>query len=90
MRIKDLASTHSVDDALAGVGSGPWYALVISPAPLSDTDDLWVKIPDLAIEMKWGPCKWSLATPTATLPQIGDDVLVIFDNRQQPWAVMWV
>jgi hypothetical protein len=33
---------------------------------------------------KWGPCPW---LPSNSLPQVGDAVLVVFDEQQTPWVM---
>jgi hypothetical protein len=49
-----------------------------------------VDIPDISYmgQLKWGPCFWGKTLlPTGVMPALGSPVLVIFDNRQQPWVV---
>lgn len=90
--LSDLSSKQGHEQALAGVGANAWFARVVEPAPASANDDLFVDIPEISIlgKVKWS-CRWnaSLLIPPS-LPQAGDEVLVIFDNRQQPWVVaLW-
>jgi hypothetical protein len=35
-----------------------WYATVTRPAPVVETDPLYVIIPDWDPKHKWGPCLW--------------------------------
>jgi len=87
--IKDLISRPGVGDEVGGVISGPWYGVVIAPAPTAVLGKLWVDIPDISYlgQVKW-QCYWSRnLLPSGTMPVVGSPVLVIFDNRQQPWVV---
>jgi hypothetical protein len=52
----------------------------------SSSDDLYVVVPSVdGGAQLWGPCAWS---PGGTLPSAGDDVLVIFDERETPWVMV--
>lgn len=63
-----------------------WTAKVATGAD-DATDPIHVIIHDFDPHRRWGPCRW---TPRGTaLPQVGDDALVIFDNRRTPWVVCW-
>ncbi len=89
-KLSDLISRTGADEAFSGMGSAIWYATVIAPAPANVNSPLYVDIPDISFfgETKWGPCRWNKnMLPASGLPQIGDEVLVIFDNRQHPWVV---
>jgi hypothetical protein len=39
--------------------AGLWYGLVTKPAPLLETSPLFVVIPDIDKNTRWGPCFWS-------------------------------
>jgi microcystin-dependent protein len=85
-RISDLVSKDGASDGAAGIGANLWYAEVAEPAPSSPGDDLYVTIPDLNFfggSTKFGPVNWS----GGFVPNLGDPLLVAFDNRQQMWAV---
>jgi hypothetical protein len=88
--LKDLISRQGVSDETAGIGTGPWFGTVIGPVPTALQGNLWVDIPDISYmgQLKFGPCFWSKTLlPTGVMPALGSPVLVIFDNRQQPWVV---
>jgi hypothetical protein len=54
--------------------------------PASPADDLYVTVPSIdGGAQMFGPCAWS---PSTALPAAGDDLLVIFDERETPWAVV--
>lgn len=67
------------------LSSGQWYAKVTIPIPIEISDNLFVIIPEISLDIKWGPCRWN--PRVLTLPVEGSEALVIFDNRQQPWVV---
>lgn len=37
---------------------------------------------------EFGPCRWQSRDDTS-LPTKGDEVLVMFDDKRQPWVVAW-
>jgi hypothetical protein len=39
--------------------AGLWYGVVTKPAPIAEDSDLFVIIPDIDKNTKWGPCFWS-------------------------------
>jgi hypothetical protein len=91
-RLDDLITRDGLDNELTGVGGAMWHGTVAHPAPTSVSDPLFVDIPDISIlgEVKFGPCKWNNRLYGLTgmaLPITGDEVLVVFDNRQQAWVV---
>lgn len=56
--------------------AGMWYGLVTAPAPLLETDPVYVIVPDIDHNTKFGPCFWS---PRATK--------TLIDVSQAPEAV---
>lgn len=69
-----------------------WYAVVCPPAPFDSADDLYVVIPDISIDQKWGPCRWeprALVGGEVAVPSLGDECMVILDNRHNVWVVSW-
>jgi hypothetical protein len=91
-RLDDLLTREGMDNETAGIGAGMWFATVTKPALLAVTDPLYVDIPEMSIlgQVKWGPCRWNsklYGLTGMTLPVVGTEVLVAFDNRQQPWVV---
>lgn len=64
-----------------------WFG-VISKSALDFTHLIKVIIPEFDPTLEWGPCRWQSRDATS-LPQAGDQALVIFDNRRQPWIAAW-
>jgi hypothetical protein len=60
-----------------------WYGTVVGPLPPDLATKIWIIIPDIDSHYKWGPCRWL----NLEVPHIGDEVLVVFDNRQNPWVI---
>jgi hypothetical protein len=64
-----------------------WRALINQ-----DADDLlhrlMVIIPEMDPSFEIGPCRWQ-SRDGVSLPTIGDECLVIFDNDNEPWIVAW-
>jgi hypothetical protein len=66
---------------------GAVYAkIAVAPGDLNDL--IPVVIPEFDPTLTWGPCRWQSRDGT-TLPAAGDECLVVFDNRRQPWIVAW-
>jgi len=66
------------------VMQGTWAGIVASN-PAGFDKQIYVIIPDISRDHKWGPCNWQ-AKDNVTLPQVGDQALVVFDNRRAPWV----
>lgn len=64
-----------------------WFGTV-SVAPADLTDFVTVILPEYDSDLQWGPCRWQSRDATS-LPAIGDECLVMFDNRKNPWVVAW-
>lgn len=59
----------------------------IKRAPATLDDDVWVLIPSFDEEIMVGPCAWQ---PRGDLlPQVDDRCLVVFDENDEPWVVLW-
>lgn len=39
--------------------AGMWYGLVCAPLPANEDGELFVIIPDIDPDTRWGPCFWS-------------------------------
>ena len=64
-----------------------WYAKIA--VDVADFDDMaYVTIPAFDPNLRFGPCRWQ-ARNHIDLPSRGDQALVIFDDRRQPWIVAW-
>ena len=91
-RISDLITRGALESETAGMGANMWFGTVAAPVPATMNDPLYVDIPDVSFtgQVRWGPCRWDskiYALTGMTLPILGDEVLIAFDNRQQPWVV---
>lgn len=64
-----------------------WFARVATN-PNDQNILVEVVIPDFDPHLRWGPCRWQARSDTA-LPARGDECLVVFDNRREPWIVAW-
>lgn len=65
---------------------GAWHGRVADT--VTSADELaYVLIEDLAADVRIGPARWS--APGDTFPNRGDHCLVIFDNNQDPWLIVW-
>lgn len=67
-----------------------WRGL-ISSNPINVNTKVTVTLPDLpdpGDKLRLGPCKWQ-SRDEVSLPTIGDECLVIFDNTNEPWVVAW-
>lgn len=53
-----------------------------------ETDEAQLILPDFDPNLTWGPANWR-AMPHDSLPQEGDEALVVFDNAMQPWVATW-
>ena len=78
--IADLVSVQGMGNALSDFGGVAWFATIANPVPITTSDDIYVIIPDISSEHKFGPCRWF----APAIPSIGDECLVIFNNRQEP------
>lgn len=79
----------NVKDALGEriEGNKEWYGEIAS-TPTSQTQRVFVVIPDFSPILRWGPCRWQ-ARDDVSMPAKGDPCLVLFDNRREPWVVAW-
>jgi hypothetical protein len=64
-----------------------WYGTVAETVTALD-DDLLVILPDFDPRHLWGPCKWQ-SRDAVSLPSKGDECVVAFDNRNNPWVLAW-
>jgi hypothetical protein len=56
-------------------------------APASLADLATIIVPDYDTTIHWSNCRWQARG--STLPAKGDECIVVFDNRNQPWVVAW-
>jgi len=76
-----------LEDEVPVSQDGAWFATVATSAgALSDLIE--VVIPAFSTTHRWGPCRWQSRDDTS-LPARGDQCLVIFDDKRQPWIVSW-
>lgn len=65
--------------------SGNWYGYLVDPIPIGITDECYFVLPDIDPNIKWGPARWP--KQALSIMAVNREVLVIFDNRQNPWVV---
>ncbi len=63
-----------------------WYGL-FAQAPASLTDLATIIVPDYDETLHWSNVRWQARG--TTLPAQGDECLITFDNRNQPWVIAW-
>lgn len=61
---------------------------IIGATPSAITDLVPVILPEFSNELLWGPCRWTARTGQ-DFPSEGDDCLVAFTNRREPWILAW-
>jgi hypothetical protein len=61
---------------------------IIADTPASFNEPVSVILPEFDNALTWGPCAW-LAPNDTDKPHAGDDCLVAFSNRREPWIVAW-
>lgn len=66
---------------------GGWFGYVARNVP-SLTSLMYVILPSFDDSQEFGPCRWQ-SRDSSSLPTKGDEVLVLFDDRRQPWVVAW-
>lgn len=64
-----------------------WYGKITADAA-DFTDLVPVVIPEFDAQLEWGPCRWQSRDATS-MPVAGNECLVAFDNRRNPWIVAW-
>lgn len=64
-----------------------WFGIIAQDCT-DFANEVPVIIPDFDVTLQWGPCKWQ-SRNDITLPQKGDQCLIVFDNRREPWIVVW-
>lgn len=64
-----------------------WFATV-AKAPSDISDTLSVVVPDFDPQFIWKGCRWQ-SRDAVTLPIVGNECLVVLDNRNRPWVPVW-
>ena len=65
---------------------GFWHGKVVDPVPPDQITRMTLVIPDISPDHKWKNCRW----PVADVPSLGQDCLVVFSNRDEPWVIaLW-
>jgi hypothetical protein len=67
---------------------GQVYHGKVSRAPTLLSDLIGVTVPDIHPDLLFNNVNWQ-SRDNVTLPAVGDDCVVIFDNNRQPWVVTW-
>lgn len=63
------------------------YGIIAAPAGDFNTF-VPVIIPEFDPNLQWGPCRWQ-SRDEISLPAKGDECLVVWDSRREPWIVAW-
>ena len=66
--------------------SGIWRG-VVAVAPISVNAPMRVTLTDMPDALQFPVARWQ--GRGTDLPIRGDEVLVIFDNRREPWVAVW-
>lgn len=61
---------------------------IIGVTPTAYDEPIPVILPEFSNDQYWGPCLWT-AHFNGDFPQAGDDCLIAFSNRREPWIVAW-
>ena len=61
---------------------------IIGVTPTAYDEPIPVILPEFSNDQYWGPCLWT-AHFNGDFPQAGDDCLIAFSNRRDPWIVAW-
>jgi len=70
-----------------GVMQGTWKG-IIANNPSAFGKQVYVIIPDISKDHRWGPCNWQ-PQDNMNLPVVGNSCLVVFDNQRAPWVSNW-
>ena len=60
---------------------------IIARTPDTYDDPIPIVLPEFDNAITWGPCAWT--SHNGDMPQEGDDCLVVFSNRREPWIIAW-
>jgi len=71
------------------VSLGQVYEAQVARAPLNFSASIDIVIPDIHPGIVFHNVNWQ-ARDNLSLPQAGDDLLVIFDNNNKPWVISWM
>lgn len=66
-------------------------ACVILDAAVSESEELYVHVPELGPNERRGPCKWTPRPGVGgpVLPKGGEEAIMQFDTEGKPWIVQW-
>lgn len=78
--VKDLVGKDKTEFPVI---SGMWYGRIADPVPPDLIHFMYVIIPDISPDIKFGPCRWN----RSETPGLDKECLVLFDNRQNPWVI---
>jgi len=80
-------SDISMDTAPPDVALGQIYKGVIAIPPINFTAKIGVIMPDIHPDLVFH-CKWQ-SRDNMSFPQVEDDVLIVWDNENEPWVITW-
>lgn len=64
-----------------------WYG-TIAETITSLSEMAYITLPDSGADTQIGPCRWQ-SRDNGSMPQRGDNCIVAFDSRSQPWIMAW-
>jgi len=76
------------DIAPPEVSLGQVYRGIVNKSPSTISDAVDVVIPDIRDDMVFENVRPQVGS-SLQVPQVGDEILIIFDNNNQPWALSW-
>jgi hypothetical protein len=76
------------DTLPSDVALGQIYRAVVKRAPSSINGSMDVVIPDIHPDLVFPNVRAQVSNDTGS-PANGSDVLLLFDNNNQPWAISW-
>ena len=70
------------------VSLGQIYKGIIASQPLAFDRTMSVIIPDIHGDLVFHDVRWE-ARDNMSMPQVEDEILVVFDNNNEPWVAAW-
>jgi hypothetical protein len=72
----------AIQHGIEGVWSG-----IIATAPINGNAPVMVLVPGIDSQTRIGPCRW--VKKGTDLPNRGDACLVVWDEQQKPYVIVW-
>lgn len=77
---------RDIDQSVTPMRERLWFGQ-FAKAPASLADPATIIVPDYDETLHWSNVRWQARG--AVLPVKGDECLITFDNRNQPWVIAW-